>query len=203
MAARKPDRRTERSRAALMSAFVEILLGEGYEALTVERVAERANVGRSTFYMHYTGKEDILRQSLTRPSSHLAVLVGRDVEPAALIPILEHFREQKKLNRVFLNWPIRPIWVKCLAAMIEPRLAQVSRLARARPALPLGLIALQLAEAQVALVAHWLLGSAACKSEAVAEALVAETRALVAALLRLAPDAIPTIPNEKLRYIHV
>ena len=101
MAARKPDRRTERSRAALMSAFVEILLGEGYEALTVERVAERANVGRSTFYMHYTGKEDILRQSLTRPSSHLAVLVGRDVEPAALIAILEHFREQKKLNRVF------------------------------------------------------------------------------------------------------
>ena len=69
--------------------------------------------------------------------------------------------------------------------------------------MPLGLIALQLAEAQIALVAHWLLGNAACKSEAVAEALVAETRALVAALLRLKPDTMPLIPDEKLRYVHV
>ena len=39
MAPRKPDRRTERSRSALMSAFVEILLREGYEAVTVASAA--------------------------------------------------------------------------------------------------------------------------------------------------------------------
>ena len=81
MTARKPDRRTERSRSALMSAFIAIVLSDGYDAVTVERVAERANVGRSTFYMHYKGKEDILRQSLKHPCSVLVAIVGLDVAP--------------------------------------------------------------------------------------------------------------------------
>lgn len=201
MAPRKPDRRTERSRTALMSAFVEILLREGYEAVTVERIAERANVGRSTFYMHYTGKEDILRKSMTRPSSVLAIVVGHDIAPAALVPQLIHFHEQRKMNRIFFNWPIRPIWVKCLGEMIEPRLVAVARHARARPILPLPLIATQLAEAQIALVTHWLLGNVACKPEAVAEALIAETRAMVSGLLRIKPDGSLFIPGEKLRFV--
>ena len=202
MAVPKPDRRSERSRTALMSAFVDILLSEGYEAVTVERVAERANVGRSTFYMHYTGKEDILRKSMTRPSSHLAVLVGHDFAPEALVPILEHFREQKRMNRIFFNWPIRPIWVKCLAEMIEPRLASLVRHARARPILPLPLIALQIAESQIALVSHWLLANTAAKPDAIAEALIAQTRALVSSSLRSKPDTPLVIPGEKLRVIH-
>lgn len=201
MPPRKPDRRTERSRSALMSAFVGIVLSEGYEAVTVERVAERANVGRSTFYMHYAGKEDILKKSLTRPSSHLAVVVGHDVAPASLLPILAHFHEQRKTNRVFFDWPVRPIWVRCLAEMIEPRLASVSRHARGRPVLPLPLIALQIAEAQIALVTHWLQGRVPAKPEAVAEALVAQTRAMLVCLLRVKPEASLFIPGEKLHYV--
>jgi AcrR family transcriptional regulator len=186
---KKPDRRTERSRSALMSAFVQIVLSEGYAAVTVERVAERANVGRSTFYMHYRSKEDILKQSMARPSAPLVAIVGRDAAPDALLPILEHFREQRRVNRVFFDWPIRPIWVRCLAELIEPRVAAAARQARARPILPVPLIALQIAEAQIALVTHWLRGAAAAKPDAVAEALVAETRALLAALLRTGPEA--------------
>lgn len=200
MASRKPDRRTERSRSSLMGAFVEIVLSEGYEAVTVERVAERANVGRSTFYMHFQGKEDILKKSMERPSSHLAVLVGHDMAPDALLPILKHFHEQRRANRVFFNWPIRPIWVKCLAEMIEPRLAAVARHARARPVLPLAFIAHQIAEAQIALVTHWLVANASAKPDLIAEALVAETYALLTALLRVKPDAPLSIPGEKLRY---
>lgn len=199
----KPDRRTERTRAALMSAFIEIFLADGYEAVTVERIAERANVGRSTFYMHYTGKEDILKISMTRPSSHLAILVGHDVKPEALLGILEHFYQQRKKNRVFFAWPVRPIWVRCLAEMIVPRLSAVSRNARGRPILPLPLIATQIAEAQIALVTHWLTGNIAVKPEAVAEALIGTTQAMLSSLLRCKPDASLFIPGEKLRYVEM
>jgi len=191
----KPDRRTERTRAALMAAFVEMLLSEGYEAVTVERIAERANVGRSTFYLHYTGKEDMLRQSITRPSSPLALIVGGDMAPGALVPILTHFLEQRKVNRVFFTWPVRPIWVKCLAAMIEPRLAILTRHVRARPILPLPLVALAVAESQIALVVNWLAGKTQVKPEAVAEALLASTHATVAALLRCAPETPLLVPG--------
>ncbi|MBV9992650.1 MAG: TetR/AcrR family transcriptional regulator [Alphaproteobacteria bacterium] len=178
-----PDRRRERSRTALMRAFVRIVLTEGYEAVTVDRVADEADVGRSTFYMHYKGKEDILKASMAHPSAPLAAMVGGEVAPEALLPILQHFQEQRRVNRVFFDWPIRPIWVRCLAETIEPKVAAAAR--RGRPVLPVRLIALQIAEAQIALVAHWLTLSAGTKPEAVAVALVAETQALLAALLRL------------------
>jgi hypothetical protein len=108
--------------------------------------------------------------------------VGAEVGPEALLPILKHFQEQRRVNRVFFDWPIRPIWVKCLAEMIEPRLQT-----RARPLLPLRLIALQIAEAQIALIAHWLLGHAQAGPEAVAGVLIAQTRALQSGLLRARP----------------
>ena len=170
-----------------MRAFIDIVLSEGYEAVTVERVAERADVGRSTFYMHYRGKEDILKRSLTYPSSHLVAILGADAAPQALLPVLAHFQEQRRVDRVFLDWPIRPIWAKCLGEMMEPRLAALVRQTRARPLLPVKLIALQIAEAQIALVVHWLLAHAQLKPEPVAEALIAQTRALQASLLRAAP----------------
>jgi AcrR family transcriptional regulator len=198
----KTDRRTERTRRALMTAFVDLLLAEGYEAVTVERIVERANVGRSTFYIHYKSKEDLLKESMTRPSSFLAIIVGHNVAPDIVVHILNHFHEQRKLNRIFFTWPVRPIWVKCLATMIEPRLATVSRLAPGRPILPLPLIALQLAEAQIALVANWLTGKLACKPEAIAEALIATTQANLAAMLRCKPGTALFIPGERLKVLH-
>ena len=46
--ATRPDRRPERTRQALVAALIELILERGYETLTVEEVAERANIGRST-----------------------------------------------------------------------------------------------------------------------------------------------------------
>ena len=198
----KPDRRTERTRAALMSAFVHLLLNEGYEAVSVERVAERANVGRSTFYMHYTGKEDILRQSMARPSSVLAVVVGHDLPQEVLVRQLEHFNAQRHRNQIFFAGPVRVIWVRVLAELIAPRLAKLAQQARARPILPLSLGAHQIAESQIALISTWLNGKAsAAKAEAIAEAMTASTRALVAALLRLPQNANLFIAGEKLRVV--
>jgi AcrR family transcriptional regulator len=196
----KIDRRTERTRTALMSAFIHVLLSEGYEAVTVEHVAEQANIGRSTFYMHYTGKEAILRESLTRPSSILSLIVGHDVPAEMLVKQLEHFHEQRQRNHIFFAGPVRVIWVDCLAQLIAPRLAIVARNARARPILPLPLVARQIAEQQLALIANWLTGKTGPAADAVAEALIAGTRATLAALLRCRADAALLIPGEKLRF---
>src|SRR3982751_1547576 len=67
MTAVKTDRRTQRTRQALMMAFVGEVLTRGYEDVSVEDIVKRANIGRSTFYMHYKSKEDLLRESISRP----------------------------------------------------------------------------------------------------------------------------------------
>jgi AcrR family transcriptional regulator len=55
------DRRAARTRRALHSALMSLILRKGYEAITVQDIIDEADVGRSTFYAHYTGKEDLLR----------------------------------------------------------------------------------------------------------------------------------------------
>lgn len=171
------DRRIERTRKALLAAFAEIFLTEGYAALTVDAIARRADVGRSTFYTHFHGVEDLLLHSLERPSALFASLVRGDIAPDKLVPLLEHFQEQRRLNRVVFDAPVRDIWIKCLARLIERELAP----RRLKPSLPLPMIAAHIAQSQIALVAAWILSWQQAKAQRIAEALVATTNANMAA----------------------
>jgi len=50
------DPRIERSRRVILEAVLEELGTAGYGALTIESVAARAGVGKSTIYRHWSGK---------------------------------------------------------------------------------------------------------------------------------------------------
>src|SRR5688572_17611341 len=97
----KPDRRVEKSKRALAEALVRLMIDKGYEAITVADIAERANVGRSTFYAHYADKEDLLQESLRGLRQHLTTATPRrqdadgPVHPALAfsLPMLHHMQE--------------------------------------------------------------------------------------------------------------
>jgi AcrR family transcriptional regulator len=40
------------------------MIDKGYEAISVQDIIDRADVGRSTFYTHYTDKDDLLQDGL-------------------------------------------------------------------------------------------------------------------------------------------
>lgn len=158
-----------------MAAFVELVLAHGYEGVTTAQISRQANIGRSTFYLHYTGKQQLLQESLKHPSAGLAACVGGEPGAAQLLPLLEHFRAQRAVNRAFFEAPIRALWVRSLAALIEPRLPR-----GAAGAVPRSLLAAVIAEAQIALVTHWLTAHAGVKPQVVAAQLLAGTQALLA-----------------------
>src|SRR5580658_5978971 len=106
----KPDRRIERTRNALLTAFRELMLTRGYVALSVEDIAACANVGRSTFYTHFKSREDILMKSLERPTAPLAALASPDGDTPSLVSWLVHIHGQRRLNGVVLESPVREIW---------------------------------------------------------------------------------------------
>src|SRR6188474_2033865 len=56
----KQDRRTRRTRQLLRGAFVALLKEKRYEDISVQDIIERADVARSTFYVHYVDKDDLL-----------------------------------------------------------------------------------------------------------------------------------------------
>ncbi len=61
-----PDRRIQRTRQLLLNSLIELILEKGYEAITVQDIIDRANVGRSTFYSHFQDKEDLLLSGFER-----------------------------------------------------------------------------------------------------------------------------------------
>ncbi|MEV5002704.1 TetR/AcrR family transcriptional regulator [Nocardioides sp. LML1-1-1.1] len=48
------------ARDRLVAAAFELFEGQGYDATTVEEIASRAGTGRSTFFRHFRGKEDVV-----------------------------------------------------------------------------------------------------------------------------------------------
>ena len=67
----KEDRRVLRTRLTLRSAMVALIRERGFEALTVQDIIDRADVGRSTFYSHFKSKEDLLTGSVEMMRSTL------------------------------------------------------------------------------------------------------------------------------------
>ena len=61
---RKPDRRVQRTRRQLQESLTSLILAKGYDAVTIEDITEQADLGRTTFYLHYKDKEELLMQSL-------------------------------------------------------------------------------------------------------------------------------------------
>jgi AcrR family transcriptional regulator len=51
------DRRVQKTKRLLTQALIDLILEKGYENVTVQSILDRANVGRSTFYMHYENKD--------------------------------------------------------------------------------------------------------------------------------------------------
>jgi AcrR family transcriptional regulator len=79
---RKLDRRVVRTRNALREALFALILEKGYDAVTVEEITNRADLGRTTFYLHYHDKEELLMESI-------GMLVDSMVEQMLRLPLVD------------------------------------------------------------------------------------------------------------------
>lgn len=71
------DRRVQRTRKLLSDALVALILEKGYDAITVQDITDRANLGRATLYLHYRDKEDLLLQTLQEGMDDLIAVVEK------------------------------------------------------------------------------------------------------------------------------
>jgi AcrR family transcriptional regulator len=64
-ATRPPGRpRSAEADAAILRAALELLAQDGYRALTMEAVRERAGVGKATLYRRYGSKDELVRAAI-------------------------------------------------------------------------------------------------------------------------------------------
>jgi len=68
----RPDRRVSRTRRLLREALMTLILEKGYDAVTIEDITNRADLGRTTFYLHYRDKEHLFIESIEQIADDLA-----------------------------------------------------------------------------------------------------------------------------------
>jgi AcrR family transcriptional regulator len=103
-------RRSQRTRQQLKEALFELIFEKGYDAITVEDITERADLGRTTFYFHFRDKDDLMFQSLNAAYDELRELVhaaplGQEFENG-VHPIritFSHVAENVPLYRVIFS----------------------------------------------------------------------------------------------------
>jgi AcrR family transcriptional regulator len=173
------NRRSQRTRAALKAAFIELVLSRGYEPIAVTDIIRRARIGRSTFYLHYASKEALLSEGLEYPCRGLAAYVTGEPKPVEQVALLEHFRAQRRVNRVFFEPPIRTLWVKVLAQAIGREIARSGAVRPAPGRAPSSVFCRIVAEMQIAVITQWLGSPAPVKPEVIVAMLSAYTQALL------------------------
>jgi AcrR family transcriptional regulator len=61
---RSKDRRIQKTMNLLHEALGTLIREKPYDEISVQEILDRANVGRSTFYMHFRDKDDLLVSSI-------------------------------------------------------------------------------------------------------------------------------------------
>src|SRR5512139_2214965 len=143
----KTDRRIQRTRQSLHTALLELIKEKDYDAISIEEITDRANVGRATFYLHYKDKEDLLLEEFRemayekvqvlseipfsawlQSQEETADFKGKRPAPPLLI-VFEHVYENSELYYILLKSErssrvverIRKIATEAIAQFVETK----------------------------------------------------------------------------------
>lgn len=164
----KIDRRIQRTRELLQKALIELISERGYDAITIQNIVDRANVARTTFYVHYNSKDELFmscheaivnqfrfgplyplaREELLSPQAPAGMVAAfRHLEDARtrLYPIFQGEDSLLIRRRLLRDWSAQEIEANLRAAFVE-----------AESTIPLDMLATYLAGAQIALMQWWL-----------------------------------------------
>ena len=160
---KKTDARVRRTRDALGDALVALMQEKPFDTITIQDVLDRAHVSRSTFYSHYSDKDDLLMSDAEEFFEAISTALSAHGDKSdRVFPVQEFFTHLADVQ------PFYKALVKSgrfqenmelarghFARGIERRLSELPR-ARSIPANDLSAIAFTHAGALLSLVTWWL-----------------------------------------------
>ena len=106
------DRRTQKTRKALQEALISLMFEKSYDAILIQEILDRANVGRSTFYTHFRDKDELLVEGMEGlrellRNAQMGTPVSSDKKYERVIgfslAMFEHAHDHKKLYRALVG----------------------------------------------------------------------------------------------------
>ena len=99
------DRRRDRTRSQLQDAMLDLVLARGYDAVVVQEIVDRADVGRGTFYFHFDHKEDVL-WSIVEDRFPIRNHAAADVFDSAMPDQAEYYQYVNRFRQFEKNKPV-------------------------------------------------------------------------------------------------
>src|SRR3954471_15544361 len=132
---KKEDRRVRRTRDRLGDALVELLVEKPFDDITVQEVLDRAGVSRSTFYAHFSDKNDLFFSDSDEFLEGMATALSRFGDKSERVaPVQElfaHIGEVRPFyNALVESGKIQDVWELGrvhFARGIEKRLGEIPR----------------------------------------------------------------------------
>lgn len=96
------DRRVQRTQQSIRNALLELILEKHYDAISVQDIISRANVGRSTFYLHFRDKEDLFRLDWQRLLDYFVGQISVErLQANRIFPVRELFYHLKDFHQFY------------------------------------------------------------------------------------------------------
>lgn len=142
----KLDRRVRKTRKALREAMQDLMSEKGYDQVTIEELTERADIGRTTFYLHYSAKQDLLLEQFDELLSQLLteladipltswtqqgqVLPTKDHPGRPVCMIFQHAADNEELYSLVLHGDgvdqasqrLQAMMTKAVSAFFDPKM---------------------------------------------------------------------------------
>jgi AcrR family transcriptional regulator len=131
--ARRPDRRVLRTRDVLGDALVKLMHEKPFEEITVQHILDGAGVSRSTFYTHFSDKNDLFLSDAEEFFEMMATALSLHGDKSRrLAPVREMFEHAaewrpflKAMTEAGKIQDVMEIGRECFARGIARRLAEM------------------------------------------------------------------------------
>lgn len=161
----KSDRRTIRTRQAIFHAVSELMQEKKYSNITIQDIIDRANIGRSTFYAHFSTKDELLSMCIETIFDFLNQYVANSVESSdqksRILPVAElfdHVKDNKRLIKGLMSVEnaevlhiVQSYWNKKISAYLEARLPGGKE-----PRIPLELLTNHISSTMIYFLRWWV-----------------------------------------------
>ena len=160
---KKTDARVRRTRDALGDALIALMQEKPFDTITVQDVLDRAHVSRSTFYAHYSDKDDLLMSDAEEFFEALSMALSAHGDKSdRVFPVKEFFTHLSDVQPFFKALIKSGKYQENMdlarghfARGIERRLSELPR-SKSIPANQLPAIAFTHAGALLSLLTWWL-----------------------------------------------
>jgi len=128
------DRRIVRTRESIRDAMIDLIEEVGFESIAIKDIANRANINRGTFYLHYHDKFDLLDQTeneivedlkgiLLRESNWgFEDYINADKPLPVIVTIFEYFKSKSRTMHAILGLKANPSFQGRMRKAIESNL---------------------------------------------------------------------------------